>query len=507
MEQQNAEDGSLSTRTFSSTELFFLLFPQALVGFVDAISFMIVAPSLIFYVRDVGGDKEQYGVILAAFSLASCIFKPVVGYWSDKTGLKFRLPYLTSIAISAMGALLYFFAGAFHGISALGMILLGRFLSGMGAANNMLGFSYIATLIPSEAMTQANALLTMVRVLGLLVAPGINIVLHLVNFKLVAGSFSMPVNELNGVGLFLLVGSILNFVAIYLMLDDPTENQLTQIRSQRNVEELPGSFWKSICRLDILVPLFALFSINANFQLLETTLAPAASDALGWGPVSTSTLFAINSILMFFVIMITIRLSGKGVSDMSIVLFGLTLSFAGHVMVFCLWKRGMSTTGFIISCKCLAMVQCKMMDDKMLGNDRMAQFVSFHSTVTLAVTAFPLLVAPIRSIFSRAVANDEHLRNHQGTMQAIIGMMSSIAGFTAPGLIAAFVLRTPEGVSTSNDQRELTLWALVAPALSLITLDAFLFIKIDYEKQELPDVKEGFDLKSDEGQPLLGPEA
>jgi len=476
MEQQNAEDGrGLSIRPFSSTELFFLLFPQALVGFVDAISFMIVAPSLIFYVRKVGGNKEQYGVILAAFSLASCIFKPVLGYWSDKTGLKFRLPYLTSIAIAAMGAFLYFFAGAFHGISALGMILLGRFFSGMGADNNMLGFSYVATVIPSEVMTQANALLTMVRVLGLLVAPGINILLHLVNFKLVAGSFTMPVNELNCVGLFLLVGSVINFVAIYLMLDEPTEDQLTQIRSQENAEERTGSFLKSVCRLDILVPLLALFSMNANFQLLETTLAPAASDALGWGPVSTSTLFAINSILMFFVIMITIRLSAKGVSDMSIVLFGLTLSFVGHVMVFCLWKREMSTTRFIIS-------------------------------FTLAVTAFPLLVAPIRSIFSRAVASDEHLRYHQGTMQAIIGMMSSIAGFTAPGLIAAFVLRTPQGVSASNDQRELTSWALVAPALSLITLDAFLYIKIEYDKQELPDGNYGFDLNSDERQPLLDPE-
>jgi hypothetical protein len=41
-----------------------LLLPQALVGLVDAISFMVIAPSLVFYVRNQGGSKEQYGIIL-----------------------------------------------------------------------------------------------------------------------------------------------------------------------------------------------------------------------------------------------------------------------------------------------------------------------------------------------------------------------------------------------------------------------------------------------------------
>ena len=41
-----------------------LLLPQALVGLVDSISFMIIAPSLVFYVVQQGGTKEQYGIIL-----------------------------------------------------------------------------------------------------------------------------------------------------------------------------------------------------------------------------------------------------------------------------------------------------------------------------------------------------------------------------------------------------------------------------------------------------------
>jgi hypothetical protein len=61
-------------------------------------------------------------------------------------------------------------------------------------------------------------------------------------------------------------------------------------------------------------------------------------------------------------------------------------------------------------------------------------------------------------------------------MQAVMSMAASVAGFTAPGLIAAFVLRTPEEVAASDDQREYTAWALFAPILSIIVLVGFLYM-------------------------------
>ena len=43
----------------------------ALIQLVDAISYMVVAPSIIFYVLQVGGTMDQYGLILSSFSFAS----------------------------------------------------------------------------------------------------------------------------------------------------------------------------------------------------------------------------------------------------------------------------------------------------------------------------------------------------------------------------------------------------------------------------------------------------
>jgi MFS family permease len=48
----------------------------AMIGLIDAISYMAVAPSLIFYVNELGGSKEQYGLIMSAFSFTSFCLKP-----------------------------------------------------------------------------------------------------------------------------------------------------------------------------------------------------------------------------------------------------------------------------------------------------------------------------------------------------------------------------------------------------------------------------------------------
>ena len=43
----------------------------AALGLVDSISFMIVAPSLAFYVDQLGGTQDAYGFILAVYSFAA----------------------------------------------------------------------------------------------------------------------------------------------------------------------------------------------------------------------------------------------------------------------------------------------------------------------------------------------------------------------------------------------------------------------------------------------------
>ena len=67
------------------------------------------------------------------------------------------------------------------------------------------------------------------------------------------------------------------------------------------------------------------------------------------------------------------------------------------------------------------------------------------------------------------------LRGRQGTMQAVMSMVVSIAGFATPGIISSFILRTPEEVDLSKDRREFSPFALFAPLLSLTVLAGHLY--------------------------------
>jgi MFS family permease len=241
------------------------------------------------------------------FSFASFAFKPILGYWSDKSGGKFRKPYLLSIGVASMGGLTYFLAGAFTGPTAIGLIFLGRLLGGVGSANQALGFSYVAQVVPRAQLTRSSAILSMVRVLGMAVAPGLNIFMQNVHGHI----FSIELTPLNAVGLFLFLSNSISFVIMYVMLKEPPESTKPPA-SVDEVDSRGWKFWNSVFCLEILIPVMSVFTLNISFQLLETGLAPAANDALGFGPAAISAIFGVNSILIFCAIIVTIILSAKG---------------------------------------------------------------------------------------------------------------------------------------------------------------------------------------------------
>lgn len=319
------------------------LLPLAIVGLIDAISFMIVAPSLVFYVAQVGGSREQYGIILSMFSFSAFIFKPVLGHWSDSAGGIFRLPYLSSLSIAVLGSFLYFVANAFEGNAAIALILIGRMLAGLGGANSTLAFTYIALVVPSGNVTQANAILSMVRIFGMAAAPGLNALLHNVDATIQMGNFLINVDPLNSVGLVLILGNALAALTIYFMLQDPPRETVAQkgVNDDAGANSEAGnlSFLRNILRADIVVPVLAIFAMNANFQLLETGLAPCANDALGWLPTAISALFGLNAFVIFFVIVLTFQLAAMGFKDLTMIKLGLLFNFAGYLSMYLFWKR------------------------------------------------------------------------------------------------------------------------------------------------------------------------
>jgi hypothetical protein len=235
-----------------------------------------------------------------------------LGFWSDKTGGKFRKPYLVSIGVAAVGGLTYFIASAFTGATAIGLIFLGRLLGGVGAANQTLGFSYIARVIPRAQLTKSSAVLSMVRVLGMAAAPGLNIFMENVGGHIpLTRNVSIELTPLNTVGLFLFISNSMSFAVMYFLLKEPPESTKPP-SSVDEVDSKSWKFWNSVFSVEILIPIMAVFTLNVSFQLLDTGLAPAANDALGFGPTEISAIFGLNAILIFLVIILTFILSAKG---------------------------------------------------------------------------------------------------------------------------------------------------------------------------------------------------
>lgn len=402
-------------------------------GLVDAVSYMVVAPSIIFYVVQQGGTKEQYGIILSAFSFASFCAKPFLGAWSDRAG--FRIPYICSLALSACGGLFYLLASVTK--IPVGMILAGRLLGGVGAASSALGFAYLANVVANDQQTKVNSLLSAIRMVGMAVGPGVNVVLASIDLHV--GSFSL--DPLNSVGLVLLVSNILALASIYFLLDDPPREEPTKTNNGSSLWSLVTSM---LCA-EIVVPILCIFGFNASFQLIETGFAPAASHALGWGPVEASAVLGCISIVIFAAMFLVLYLSSRKVKDESLMTFGLWLSIVGYTLIYVLWCMG-------------------------------APAWHFYAPMVLSASSFPFLGAPTRSVFTKAVETKPVLAKHGGTMQAILSMFASVAGFVTPGVVAAYVLRHPTQVEHSRNHRELTPLALFAPGTSLLTFVGLLYI-------------------------------
>ena len=420
------------------------------VGIVDAISYMLVTPSLVFYVLQNGGTKDQYGLIMSAFSFSSFCMKPIVGWWSDHQG--FRAPYVVSLLIALVGGIVYVLASALPAGNVAVLAIFGaRLLGGCGAANSALGYAYVARSVPAKKQTAVNSLLSLCRILGMAVGPGVNILVARVDVPI---GTHWRLDSLNSVGLIIVACNLTAMAAILYFLEEPGgggEEEGDSVRhDDEKAERTKSSSSAVLCSLlsvDVLVPMLSIFAFNANFQLIETGFAPAANDGLGWGPVQSSVALGSISFVIAANMVAVMRLSERGVSEANMLCGGLVLSTVAYVLVYALWIK-----------------------DSTAWN--------FYLPVLLGASSFPYLAATTRTIFTLAVNAKPALKDYHGSMQAVLSMAASVAGFVTPGIVAAYCLRHPGDVAASIDGRELAPAALFAPVLSIITLLGVLYLRV-----------------------------
>eukprot|EP01111_Echinosteliopsis_oligospora_P008433 TRINITY_DN2409_c0_g1_i1.p1 TRINITY_DN2409_c0_g1~~TRINITY_DN2409_c0_g1_i1.p1 ORF type:complete len:478 (+),score=111.75 TRINITY_DN2409_c0_g1_i1:153-1586(+) len=114
------------------------------VAMLMALDFMIVFLTVLKYWEHVGGTLSTYGLVFSTYSIAQFIFIPFVSEWLDKHPMKTML--IITIGINIIGNVLYMAGASVHNDHvAQALVVIGRFVAGIGAANIVTGPFYIVT--------------------------------------------------------------------------------------------------------------------------------------------------------------------------------------------------------------------------------------------------------------------------------------------------------------------------------------------------------------------------
>lgn len=141
------------------------LFIMGLTIFIDFAGFGIILPLLPFWAQRFGAGPVAVGLVLTLYALAQFLFTPLLGSLSDRYG---RRPIiLAALLIEALSLALSALAGS------LPILLLARFIGGLGAANIGSAQAVVADVTPAEGRARGMGLIGAAIGLGFVVGPAL----------------------------------------------------------------------------------------------------------------------------------------------------------------------------------------------------------------------------------------------------------------------------------------------------------------------------------------------
>jgi len=347
-DSNDAESKDVSPMTLQAKLAVMALF---IMGFLDTLGYMALMPTLIFYVRAVGGDESQYGSIMAANNFSAFLMMPIYASYVDATG-KFRKVFFLGTFLCILGQVFYTFAIVFGETGlAVHVLLASRTIYGIGAAAfGAVGFTYIALMVEPEQLTLVTTILTFGSGQGLVFGPFINQFLEGINTSINVFGLTVPILEINAVGIFIACTQLISVILTYFFLPEvSTKKKDEDAALIEKAKSLPDdeqqskredTGWASIFRefatdIKLLLPVFAVFVASSNFQLIENAFPPATAHALGWGPAETAEIFSYNTIVMMISMFSAMGLSQKyNLNDTSLIIGGnITWAISGILMV------------------------------------------------------------------------------------------------------------------------------------------------------------------------------
>ncbi len=287
------------------------LFLMALTIFIDFTGFGLVIPLLPFWAEHLGANAVGVGLILTVYALAQFIFTPILGSLSDRYG---RRPIIiTSLLIEA-------FAFAFTALAgSLPLLLLARFIGGLGSSNIGSAQAVVADITPPEGRARGMGLIGAAIGLGFVVGPALGGVLAPLGP-------AVPFWAAMGV-------AIANALLVSLFLPETRRREGAERRKHGGASVLFAG-WQQALRNPVVARLaliYLLFTIA--FTAMEAIFPLFTQHVFGWTAMQNGYIFTYVGIVIVIMQGGLVGQLVKRCGERGLLIAGLTLLAVGLVLL------------------------------------------------------------------------------------------------------------------------------------------------------------------------------
>ena len=255
---------------------------MALTVLIDFTGFGIIIPLLPFWAQHLGANPLQVGLILTVYSLAQFIFLPVLGRLSDRFG---RRPIiLWSLLIEVVSLALTALSGSFL------LLLLTRFIGGMGAANIGAAQAVVSDTTPPAERAKGMGFIGAAIGLGFVLGPALG-------GALVTLGLTAPFWFAAGVAL-------INAALVFFLLPE-TRVRRPAAAAVATAAQRPGSLGSALMETVRNPAVVRLLGINllytVAFTAMEAMYPLFSQKTFGWGATQNAYLFVFVGVIMVIV--------------------------------------------------------------------------------------------------------------------------------------------------------------------------------------------------------------
>ncbi|KAI1700990.1 major facilitator superfamily domain-containing protein [Ditylenchus destructor] len=270
------------------------IYVASALSFVVTTQFALYFSSLWPYLQIIDRSIPEtfFGYIIAIYSVGQTISAPLFGYWSNKIKTV-RVPYFVGLCMMFVGNALYMCLELNLPFERFYLLLLGRFVTGMGSGNLSLLRTYAATASTSKDRHRAIAFVTCGQALGMTSGPAFQLLFTALSYPGISLLGGIHLNLYTAPAWFACGMNAFGALALYFLFQEEYVGLLDGQRTKNGRKNKTASGFEcgkkptqNLPPYDLIaifvcyVTRFTQMFINTN---LETLGSPYSMMMFGWG--------------------------------------------------------------------------------------------------------------------------------------------------------------------------------------------------------------------------------